>query len=246
MPISVAPTTCQNVRGGTRLKTIQLPGVQGVFTNYYGPSKRVLRQTWPDGTDIRFNYKVVGGCLPGLISSTSQPTEGSLTTGGANTTTCSGAGCIRVDSWDGQAVTGGTVVGVEVIDSRGRKFSRDFNGSGLALKHADENGQEERIVRDPQNRILSVTDALGRSTSFTYDSKGNRTKIVDPAGRETNITYDPKWNKPTLVSRALDAQTTISYQYSYDPDLGVLVSSTDPENNTTTYQYDASMPRSGS
>ena len=41
--------------------------LQGVFTNYYGPSKRVLRQTWPDGTDIRFSYKVVGGCVPGLF-----------------------------------------------------------------------------------------------------------------------------------------------------------------------------------
>ncbi len=40
------------MRGGTRLKTIQLPGIAGVFTNFYGPSKRVLRQTWPDGTEI--------------------------------------------------------------------------------------------------------------------------------------------------------------------------------------------------
>ncbi|MBL8480595.1 MAG: hypothetical protein JNJ60_00245, partial [Rhodocyclaceae bacterium] len=65
-PVSAAPATCANVRGGARIKTIQLPGVDGVFTNYYGPSKRVLRQTWPDGTELRFNYKVVGGCVPGL------------------------------------------------------------------------------------------------------------------------------------------------------------------------------------
>ena len=85
VPISPDLPTCQNVRGGTRLKTIQLPGVVGVFTNFYGPSKRVLRQTWPDGTEIRFSYKVVGGCVPGLTSVASQPTEGSLTTGGSNT-----------------------------------------------------------------------------------------------------------------------------------------------------------------
>lgn len=238
-PISTESPTCQNVRAGTRIKTIQLPGVQGVFTNYYGPSKRVLRQVWPDGTEIRFSYKVVGGCVPGLLSATAQPTEGALISGGSNTTTCSGAGCIRTDSWDGNSVTGGTVVGVEVIDSRGRKFDQDFNSFGLSIRGTDENGQELRIVRDPQNRITQTTDALGRITQFQYDGKGNRTKIIDPAGRETTITYDPKWNKPTLVSRRLNETTVVEYRYSYDPDTGVLSSSTDPEGNLTSYSYDA-------
>ena len=236
--ISPDSPTCQNVRGGTRLKTIQLPGVVGVFTNFYGPSKRVLRQTWPDGTEIRFSYKVVGGCVPGLTSVASQPSEGSLTTGGSNTSTCGGAGCIRTDSWDGQSVTGGTIVGVEVTDARGRKFGQDFNSSGMATKVIDANGQELQIVRDSQNRITKRTDALGRVTSYTYDAKGNRTKIIDPAGRETTIDYDAKWNKPILVSRRLDATTLIEYRYSYDPDTGVLLTSTDPEQNVTAYEYD--------
>src|SRR6185503_5207778 len=109
--------------------------------------------------------------------------------------------------WNGESVTGGTVVGVEVIDSRGRNFGSDFNSSGLVLKETDENGQPVLIARDSSNRVTSVTDALGRTTSYAYDLKGNRTKIVDPSGRETNITYDPTWNKPTLVSRRLDAST---------------------------------------
>ena len=238
--ISTEPTSCQNVRGGTRLKTIQLPGVQGVFTNYYGPSKRVLRQTWPDGTDIRFSYKVVGGCVPGLFSSSSQPTEGAPLTGGSATTTCQGAGCVRTDSWDGDSVTGGTVVGVEVTDSRGVKFSRGYNSAGLALKETDENGQVVTIERDQANpsRVTRTTDALGRVTSYEYDTRGNRTKIVDPAGRETSITYDAKWNKPTLVSRRLDPATVVEYRYSYDDATGVLLTSTDPEGNVTTYNYD--------
>jgi RHS repeat-associated protein len=236
--ISTEPPTCQNVRGGTRLKTIQLPGITGVFTNFYGPSKRVLRQTWPDGTDIRFSYKVVGGCVPGLFSSTSQPTEGAPLSGGSNTTTCQGAGCIRTDSWDGDAVTGGTIVGIEVTDSRGKKFGQDFNSLGLATKVVDENGQELKVVRNG-HRVTSMTDSLGRTTSYTYDARGNRTKIVDPAGRETNITYDPKWNKPTLVSRRLNETAVIEYRYSYDPSTGVLLTSTDPENNVKTHEYDA-------
>ncbi len=48
--------------------------MQGVFENFYGPSKRVLRQVWPDGTEIRFNYKLVGACVPGLLSNLAQPT----------------------------------------------------------------------------------------------------------------------------------------------------------------------------
>ena len=101
--ISTEPPTCQNVRGGTRLKTIQLPGVVGAFTNFYGPSKRVLRQIWPDGTEIRFNYKVVGGCVPGLTSHTAQPTEGTPLAGGSNT---QGKGdaplCLLYESWSGK------------------------------------------------------------------------------------------------------------------------------------------------
>src|SRR6266513_524862 len=107
----------------------------------------------------------------------------------------------------------------------------------MATKVVDENGQELKIVRDG-HRITSTTDALGRTTSYTYDARGNRTKIVDPAGRETNIAYDAKWNKPTLVSRRLDVNTLIEYRYSYDPDTGVLLTSTDPEGNVTTYEYD--------
>jgi RHS repeat-associated protein len=237
-PISAENPSCQNVRGGTRLKTIQLPGVQGVFTNFYGPSKRVLKQTWPDGTEIFFKYKVVGGCVPGLPSFAAQPTEGAKLTGGSNTSTCTGAGCVRIDSWDGQAVTGGTVVGVEVVDSRGKNFAHDFNGSGLATKVVDENGQERTLMRDAQNRVLRSTDALGRSTFFEYDSRGNRTKITDPAGRVTDIVYDGKWSKPILVMRRLDAATMIQYQYTYDNAIGVLKTSTDPEGNVTTFEYD--------
>jgi RHS repeat-associated protein len=240
-PISTASTTCQNVRGGTRLKTIQLPGIPGVFTNYYGPSKRVLRQTWPDGTEIFFKYKVVGGCVPGLISYGAQPSSGAPIAIGSPTTTCQGAGCVRTDSWDGQSVTGGNIVGVEIIDSRGKVFTKDYNSLGLTINETDENGQPVKIVRDPENlnRIRSRTDALGRKTAYEYDLRGNRTKIVDPAGRETTIAYDPTWNKPVSVKRLLADATPIIYQYSYDNVTGVLAASTDPEGNVTTYGYNA-------
>ncbi len=237
--VSALPPTCQNVRGGTRLKTIQLPGITGVFTNFYGPSKRVLRQTWPDGTEIKFNYKIVGGCVPGLISKVAGSGGGTLLSGGSNTATCTGAGCPTVDTWDGQAVTGGQVAGVEVIDSRGGSFAQSLNGSGLSTKEIDENGQAVMVGRDAGNHITSLTDALGRRTFYEYDAKGNRTKIIDPAERVTEIAYDGKWAKPVSVLRRLDEGTAIVYLYSYDSQTGTLLTSTDPEGNVTTYAYDA-------
>ncbi|MBL8470748.1 MAG: IPT/TIG domain-containing protein, partial [Rhodocyclaceae bacterium] len=146
--VSAAAPTCANVRGGARIKTIQLPGVDGVFTNYYGPSKRVLRQTWPDGTDLRFNYKIVGGCVPGLRSADAGSGNGNELTRGSTNGTCRGAGCPRIDSWEGQSVTGGDIVGTEVLDSRGNKISQDFNGSGLATQATDANGQPVTYTRD--------------------------------------------------------------------------------------------------
>ncbi|MBL8470558.1 MAG: hypothetical protein JNM98_02065, partial [Rhodocyclaceae bacterium] len=89
--------------------------MDGVFTNYYGPSKRVLRQTWPDGTDLRFNYKIVGGCVPGLRSADAGSGNGNELTRGSTNGTCRGAGCPRIDSWEGQSVTGGDIVGTEVL-----------------------------------------------------------------------------------------------------------------------------------
>lgn len=75
---------CTSVPAGERLKSIQYPGQTGATVNHYGTGRRVLRQVLADGSELRFNYKVLGACVMHL----SNPQQ-----------RCS-ANCPDTDSWD--------------------------------------------------------------------------------------------------------------------------------------------------
>ncbi|MBL8484256.1 MAG: RHS repeat protein [Rhodocyclaceae bacterium] len=146
------------------------------------PGVSSRRDPRPEGTDLRFNYKIVGGCVPGLRSTDAGSGNGNELTSGSTNGTCRGADCPRIDSWEGQSVTGGDIVGTEVIDSRRNQISQDFNGSCLATQATDANGQPVTYTRDAQNRITRTSDALGRTTVFGYDERGNRNAIMGERG----------------------------------------------------------------
>lgn len=86
----------------------------------------------------------------------------------------------------------------------------DTHGYGTA------SSQTVSYAREPSGLVDSMTDALGRTTSFTYDTVGNTTKV-------------------TALSGTADA---VSYQFQYSPDDNQLTSVTDPLGHTTTYTYD--------
>lgn len=57
-PVSV----CDNVQGGALIKTMKEAYYPGTVQNFYGPSKRVLKQILADGTELKFSYKLIGAC----------------------------------------------------------------------------------------------------------------------------------------------------------------------------------------
>lgn len=69
---------------------------------------------------------------------------------------------------------------------------------------------------DNNGYLLSTTDALGHTTTYTYDSKGNVASI----------------------SRQLDGTTTATTSYTYNS-FGEVLTVADPLGNLTTNQYDA-------
>jgi RHS repeat-associated protein len=63
---------------------------------------------------------------------------------------------------------------------------------------------------DTFDRLLSVTDAFGKTIGYSYDANGNRTRLTDPDGKLTRYTYD-ELNRISHVATAEGIS-----EYSYD------------------------------
>jgi RHS repeat-associated protein len=103
------------------------------------------------------------------------------------------------------------------------------------------------------DRVTSVTDPLGHTTTTTYDANGRRSSVKDASNRTTSFVYDVRgrliethYADGTVTSEGYDARgrrTSITDQmgktmlYGYD-DQGQLTSVTDPLENVTAYGYD--------
>ena len=55
---------------------------------------------------------------------------------------------------------------------------------------------------DGENRRISVTDALGNTTTFSRDGAGRMTKLTDGNGHTTTYTYDADGNVLTETRRS--------------------------------------------
>jgi RHS repeat-associated protein len=212
---------------GERLKTITYPGRPTPTANFYGPGRRVLRQTGYDGREFRFAYKVTGACVT------------HVSTPGVKCT----ANCPQVDSWEnfeaGWRIYGGAVIATTVTQPNGQTTSAEFNSRGSATAEFDPSGQKTDSKLDARNRVTVRTDALGRASKYVYDAKGNITQTTDPLGRITNVTYHAVWNKPTSITRFDEANQPQTWSFTYDAAKGTLLTATNPLNQTATFAYTA-------
>lgn len=96
---------------------------------------------------------------------------------------------------------------------RGDGSSMTFDASGRLVATTDVNNNTVTLSYTGNN-LTSVTDAVGRSLSFTYDGSNRITRVTDPLGR--------------------------NWDYTYTGDL--LTQVKDPQQNVTTYGYDNGGP----
>lgn len=116
----------------------------------------------------------------------------------------------------------------------------------------DANENETSIVYDALNNPVSVTnadgflttytyegtllssveDTLGGETSYTYTAEGYLETVSDPLGNETSYTYD-EYGQRVSMTNSLGA----IWYYSYD-DLGRLIETTDPLGYVSHNEYD--------
>jgi RHS repeat-associated protein len=79
----------------------------------------------------------------------------------------------------------------------------------------------------------TTTDALGNTTSNSYDSSGNLLSVTDAAGHATSFVYGPS-GSPTSITDTAGGKTAFQYGAA-----GHLSQQTDPLGNVTHYTYDA-------
>lgn len=114
----------------------------------------------------------------------------------------------------------------------------------------DPNGKVSVASYDSAGNMISKTDALGRQTTFAYNSLRQVTSISEP--RKVNdqpivrsFTYDPAGNLLTESAPLLDANgdtvatATTTNQYDDPTHPGDITSRTDPNGNRTSYTYDS-------
>lgn len=137
----------------------------------------------------------------------------------------------------------GKVTQTDVTDPRGNVRRLTFNSSGYTLTDTLAYGTsiQQTLTYERQsgtNLILSETDALGRKTTYAYDSFSNLTSITLLAGTAnavtTTVTYEPNFRQVATITDPLNHTTT----YGYDVQ-GNLTSVTDPLNHQTTFGYNS-------
>lgn len=83
------------------------------------------------------------------------------------------------------------------------------------------------------DKLTSISDANGNSTSYQYDNLGRLVSETDPLGNVTSYAYDPSGK---LVAKTDGNGATTKYAYD---SLGKLLKKTYPDATTTTFSYDA-------
>ncbi|MGQ0744992.1 MAG: DUF6531 domain-containing protein, partial [Acidimicrobiales bacterium] len=90
--------------------------------------------------------------------------------------------------------------------------------------------------------VTSVSDPLGRVSTYTYDDAGNQTAVVNPLGQRTSASYDRAGRRLSATSPRGNAAGADPEQFtthfSYDP-ANRLVNVVDPLGRETTTNYDA-------
>ncbi|MHB8125898.1 MAG: RHS repeat-associated core domain-containing protein [Desulfitobacteriaceae bacterium] len=85
------------------------------------------------------------------------------------------------------------------------------------------------------SQIHNVTDSNGL-TAYEYDGQNRLTKITDPVGNTTAYTFDSVGNRISLVNTVGGVTSTTSY--TYDTLTNQLTSVTNPDGSTVSYTYD--------
>jgi RHS repeat-associated protein len=209
------------------------------LTNQYDSAGRVIQQTEADGGTYLFSW-----------TPTANPTQARFYSFDPNPGAVGGSVILRNGCWNGFTLNRYSascgqgymplVAQVDVTDPRGYVERVVFGSAGYKTSDTHALGQPEQQTVTysyyNDNLLQSMTDALGRVTSFDYDAKGNLSRITrldgTPNTVTTTFTYEPSFNQLKSVTDPLGHTSTLSYDA-----VGEVASITDPLNHQTTSTF---------
>lgn len=110
-------------------------------------------------------------------------------------------------------------------------LTNTYDVQGRLVKQIDASGNEIILSIDEANLTESLTDRLGKITTFKYDDVGNLLQKIDPLGGVTSYSYDQNFNV-TSETTPLGAKTNYTYDGSSN-----LLKRIDALGNATQYFY---------
>ena len=219
-------------------------GVQ-MFQDSFDANGRVLQQVRPDGGVFQFAYTLANPLAPTspVIATAVTDPLGNQTTYRFNVQGLLTDVTDALGQMKSFTLSPGTnlllaVSGPAQCDVCGPpgdgNVSYTYDTSGNILTSTDALGNTSTLTYNPLfNEVTSVTDALGHVTTLAYDTSGNLTSLTDPNGHATQFSFS---------TGGLLAQVTgpsgNTAMVSRDS-LGDPTSMTDPLGNTTAATFDA-------
>jgi RHS repeat-associated protein len=170
-----SPVAAYFRKASATFSNANVSGTSPVVTYGY-PSSGVTTLTTPGGKVWRITES------PTLVTGVKRP--------GASTDTIS-------VTYSSASVTSVTNNGVTT------NYSRSVSGSTATMVVTDALSNTTIVVSDMTKfRPTSVTDALSRTTSYSYDTLGRPTEITYPEGNKVQYAYDARGNATNVTKKA--------------------------------------------
>jgi RHS repeat-associated protein len=133
-------------------------------------------------------------------------------------------------------------VPVKYTDAIGREteivYDEDKFISKTILPYNGEENVEVNYTYDENGYLNTVENPLGQITDYNYDDSGRLLKVSRDNGFKTDYIYDENDRLHQIKGTATDDSEKIT-TINFDEDTGNPISVTDPDDNTTTFNYDS-------
>lgn len=221
-----------DARGRLQTHTIHSSGGDAVTTLAYNAAGLITRITQPDGSYLNYEYDDAQR-LKAVFNNLGERIEYTLD-GAGNITQeqrKAGDGGVRYQQSHTYDVLGRLLKDIGFSAAQATTYG--YDGNGNRVSSTDARNYTTGFAFDALNRLIAVTDPLGKAAATGYDARDNITSRSDFRGLVTRYSYNG-FNQVVAVTSPDTGITT------FTPDgAGNVVKETDARGVTTTRTFDA-------